>query len=176
MDGMVINTCGEDYGVQECKVLKNGVQKHGIQKNGIQKHEFQQNGVKRDGVKVNGADHIGVKYLCLTTYSYRRPGMTDEDYHAYISNFHVPLSSDIMAKFGVVKRLVVNPLPPLRHVLPRTKPAFQSTPPPKHHIQTWMELTRGLFHSLTPTHRPTTTAFPPKTPPSSQTPSRLINS
>ena len=50
--------------------------------------------------------------LCLTTLAYRKPDTTEEDYHKYISDFHVPLSSDIMAKYGVVKRLIVRRLAP----------------------------------------------------------------
>ena len=48
--------------------------------------------------------------LCLTTLAYRKPDMSEEEYHRYISKFHVPLSSDIMAKYGVVQRLIVRSL------------------------------------------------------------------
>ena len=50
------------------------------------------------------------KLLILTTFAYRKPGMDLEEYHKHISEVHVPLSSEIMQKYGVVKRLIVRAL------------------------------------------------------------------
>ncbi|MCJ1278733.1 hypothetical protein MMC21_006550 [Puttea exsequens] len=46
-------------------------------------------------------DEESRKLLYLTTFAYRKPGMTEEDYHRYISDFHVRLFSDIMVKDGL---------------------------------------------------------------------------
>ena len=50
------------------------------------------------------------KLLCLTVFSYRKPDISEDDYHKYISQVHVPLSSDIMAEYGVVQRFEVRKL------------------------------------------------------------------
>ena len=50
------------------------------------------------------------KLLVLTTFAYRKPDMPAEDYHRYISEIFVPLSSDIMARHGCVRRFIVREL------------------------------------------------------------------
>ena len=47
------------------------------------------------------------RLLCLTVFTYRKPGISEDDYHRYVSQVHVPLGSDIMAEYGVVQRFVV---------------------------------------------------------------------
>ena len=47
------------------------------------------------------------KLLCLTACLYRKPGMSPEDYHKYVSDVHVPLVNDLMVEFGVVHRTLV---------------------------------------------------------------------
>ncbi len=40
--------------------------------------------------------------LCLTIYSYKKDGMSDEDYRQYMLRTHAPLASTLMEKYGIV--------------------------------------------------------------------------
>ena len=38
-----------------------------------------------------------------TVCAYRKPGMTEEDYHQYLSEKHAPLVRGLLAKYGIIK-------------------------------------------------------------------------
>ena len=38
----------------------------------------------------------------LSVCAYRKPGMSEEDYHKYMSEVHAPLVKDLMVKYGIV--------------------------------------------------------------------------
>ncbi|KAL8748185.1 MAG: hypothetical protein Q9190_000004 [Brigantiaea leucoxantha] len=65
------------------------------------------------------------KLLVLTTFAYRKPDMPAEDYHRYISEIFVPLSSDIMARHGCVRRFIAH-----NHAVPRELAATIADPYP----------------------------------------------
>jgi len=43
------------------------------------------------------------KLLQWTVCAYRKPGMSEEDYHKYMSEKHAPLVKGLMAKYGILK-------------------------------------------------------------------------
>lgn len=38
-----------------------------------------------------------------TVCAYRKPGMSEEDYHQYMSEKHAPLVRGLLAKYGIIK-------------------------------------------------------------------------
>ena len=51
------------------------------------------------------------KMLCLTIYSYKKEGLSDEDYRSYMLKTHAPLASTLMEKYGIVDfTMVTQPL------------------------------------------------------------------
>ena len=54
--------------------------------------------------------------LAWTVCAYRKPGMSEEDYHHYMSEIHGPLVKGLMAKYGMLSfSMVCLPLKPSRH-------------------------------------------------------------
>lgn len=43
------------------------------------------------------------RLFCWTVCAYKRPDLSDEDYHKYMSQVHGPLVKDLMVKYGIVK-------------------------------------------------------------------------
>ena len=50
------------------------------------------------------------RLLCWTVCAYKRPDLSDEYYHNYMSQVHGPLVKDLMVKYGIVKWSMVNSL------------------------------------------------------------------
>lgn len=49
------------------------------------------------------------KMLCLTIYSYKKAGLSDEEYRSYMLKTHAPLASTLMEKYGIVGFTMVHP-------------------------------------------------------------------
>ena len=47
------------------------------------------------------------RLLCLSILGYRKPGMSEEDYHKYLTNVHRPLVQSLMVKYGIVQYTMV---------------------------------------------------------------------
>ena len=45
--------------------------------------------------------------LAWTVCAYRKPGMSEEDYHTYMSEIHGPLVKGLMAKYGMLSFAMV---------------------------------------------------------------------
>ena len=63
---------------------------------------------------------LNMVVLAWTVCAYRRPGMSEEDYHTYMSTIHGPLVRDLMAKYGMISFSMVT----------RFVPTPLSNPPP----------------------------------------------
>ena len=50
-----------------------------------------------------------------TVCAYRKPGMTEEDYHQYMSEKHAPLVRGLLAKYGIIKFTMASILNLVRH-------------------------------------------------------------
>ena len=48
------------------------------------------------------------RLFCWTVCAYKRPDLSDEDYHNYMSQVHGPLVKDLMVKYGIVKWSMVS--------------------------------------------------------------------
>jgi hypothetical protein len=46
--------------------------------------------------------------LVWTVCAYRKPGMSEEDYHTYTSEVHGPLVKEMMAKYGMLSFSMVS--------------------------------------------------------------------
>ena len=51
------------------------------------------------------------RLFCWTVCAYKRPDLSDEDYHNYMSQVHGPLVKELMVKYGIVKWSMVSFLP-----------------------------------------------------------------
>ena len=49
--------------------------------------------------------------LCWTVTAYRKPEMSEEEYHKYMSEIHGPLVMGLMAKYGMVRFSMVTSHP-----------------------------------------------------------------
>lgn len=52
------------------------------------------------------------RLFCWTVCAYRKPEMSEEDYHKYMSEVHAPLVRDLMVKYGIVSWEMVRLPPP----------------------------------------------------------------
>lgn len=52
------------------------------------------------------------KMLCMTIYSYKKEGLSDEEYRSYMLQTHAPLASTLMEKYGIVDFTMVPTLSP----------------------------------------------------------------
>jgi hypothetical protein len=48
------------------------------------------------------------RLLCWSVYAYRKPDMSEEDYHAYMSEKHGPLVKGLVAKYGMIRFSMVS--------------------------------------------------------------------
>ena len=55
--------------------------------------------------------------LCMTIYSYKREGMSDEEYRTYMLEKHAPLASTLMEKYGITGFTMVHKITPNTVVL-----------------------------------------------------------
>ena len=51
------------------------------------------------------------KMLCLTIYSYKKAGLSDDEYRSYMLKTHAPLASTLMEKYGIVDFTMVRTYP-----------------------------------------------------------------
>lgn len=50
--------------------------------------------------------------LCLTITGYKKPGMPDDEYRAYMAKQHASLVGPLMEEYGIVSYTQVSPLRP----------------------------------------------------------------
>ena len=43
------------------------------------------------------------KLLCWVVCAYRKPGLSEEEYHKYVSEVHAPLVKDLLVQYGIIK-------------------------------------------------------------------------
>lgn len=60
------------------------------------------------------------RLFCWTVCAYKRPDLSDEEYHNHMSQVHGPLVKDLMVKYGIVKWSMVKP--PRKLLFPQTLP------------------------------------------------------
>ncbi|EFX02581.1 hypothetical protein CMQ_2510 [Grosmannia clavigera kw1407] len=41
------------------------------------------------------------RYFCLTILGYRKPGMSEDNYHNHMINVSAPMTKDLMVKYGI---------------------------------------------------------------------------
>lgn len=59
--------------------------------------------------------------LCWTVCAYRKPGLSEEEYHKYISEVHGPLVKGLAEKYGLVRLSMV-----LCHSYPLSTPVISN--------------------------------------------------
>lgn len=61
----------------------------------------------------NGDTSSAGKTLCLTVYSYKKEGLSDEEYREYMLKTHAPLASKLMEKYGITDFTMVTTESPI---------------------------------------------------------------
>ncbi len=74
------------------------------------------------------------RLFCWTVCAYRKPGMSEQDYHKYMSEVHAPLVRDLMVKYGIVTWEMVSGSP-RRGTLPARDKCLQSAIKDPQHIR-----------------------------------------
>lgn len=100
------------------------------------------------------------RLFCCTVCAYKRPDLSDEDYHKYMSQVHGPLVKDLMVKYGIVKWSMVSsykphspqssrhfPLLPIPSSSPSHTPLNKSLTHPPHKSHNTPE-TRNLMSQI----------------------------
>jgi hypothetical protein len=48
------------------------------------------------------------RLFCWTVYAYRKPGISEEEYHEYMSKVYAPVVKDLIVKHGIVSWVMVS--------------------------------------------------------------------
>jgi hypothetical protein len=57
--------------------------------------------------------HQNERLYCWTVCAYRKPDISEEDYHSYMSNFYAPLVKELAVKYGIIDWvMVISRIPP----------------------------------------------------------------
>jgi hypothetical protein len=51
------------------------------------------------------------RLFCWTVCAYRKPGMSEDHYHKYMSEVHAPLVKNLMVEYGIVSWEMVLQVP-----------------------------------------------------------------